>query len=141
MNFKLWLENNILPIENTPLINGAYHFTGKSEESPNFLNDINPLRIATKQSKPNKQYGGFYIGPLDHAKLYGGIGYKINLKPNTTVLYNPEQIIDRITINQIQDYQNQNIDVLWGKDVRGKPQGIITNKNAIQNINKLKDIP
>lgn len=142
MKFKLWLEENtpnVLTVQKTPIQNGVYHFTGRNEDisEQEFFNNIDPTRLATKQFKPGREYGGFYVGPLDHAKLYGGTGFKITLKPNANVLYNPEQTIDRVSIKQIQNLQQQNIDVLWGKDIRGKQQGIITNKNAIQNVTRL----
>lgn len=100
------------------------------------LDQIDPFKIASKQNKKGREYGGFYVGPLDHADQYPGSHLsRIEIDPKANVLVGG--MIDRVSVSELKAYLSQGIDMLWGKDIRGLEQGIIINKSAIKKYDSI----
>lgn len=102
----------------------------------NTADQIDPFRIASKQNKKGRSYGGFYVGSLDHAKTYpGSMLLKIEIDPNAKVLEMKNLgSTDRLDISVLKSYANEGIDMIWGKDIRGLEQGLILNTKVITAI-------
>ena len=100
------------------------------------LDEIDPFRIASKQSKRGRNYGGFYVGSLDHAKMYpGNFLLKLKIDPSAKVLtVSGVGKTDRLDISSLRLHMDQGIDIIWGEDIRGFEQGIIINKNIIKGV-------
>lgn len=97
---------------------------------------IDPFRIALKQNKKGRNYGGFYVGSLDHAeKYFGGILLKIEISPNARVLVMKNAgSTDRLSVDTLKSYAENGVDIIWGKDIRGLEQGLILNTKVITSI-------
>lgn len=97
---------------------------------PEGLASIDPLRPAQKQQKKGRNYGGFYVGPESHASLYPGTRYGFDIAPNARV-FRVNQVIDRIPVETLQTLRDQGVDIIYGKDIRGKEQGVVLNMAAL----------
>jgi hypothetical protein len=109
------------------------------------LNAIQLFNPNAKQNKNNKKYGGFYTtNPTDinQAQKYAtptGSIYKIEIKPNANIITKNNDIT-RLSQNTINQYLNNNIDIIKGKDPRGYTEYAIINTNIITNITKLTNL-
>lgn len=90
-----------------------------------------------KQGKNGRSYGGFYAAGEDRisdAQGYAGEGgsvYQIDLKPNA-VVEEKSGDITRLSEQTINEYRGRGVDVVVGKDPRGRTEYAIINKDAIQ---------
>jgi hypothetical protein len=130
-SFNEWMnEQNTIPFSKLG-INKVYH--KGSVSSPE---QIDPFRLAIKQNKKGRSYGGFYVGDLKHAQMYPGENLlEISINPNAKVLL--AGMVDRMQISDLKNYANQGIDMIWGNDIRGEKQGLVLNKNAILSIKNI----
>jgi hypothetical protein len=106
------------------------------------LDDIDIIREpgATKQGKKGRVYGGFYAtANPEEAQGYadmageGNTVYEVNLKPDA-VVEQKEGDITRLTPAQISDYRARGVDVVVGKDVRGRTEHVVINKDAVTSL-------
>lgn len=98
---------------------------------------------ATKQGKKGRVYGGFYAtANPDEAAAYanmageGNTVYEVQLRPDA-VVETIENDISRISPQKIEEYRARGIDVVVGKDVRGRTEHVVVNKDAVTG---LKDV-
>jgi hypothetical protein len=119
-------DQNIVPFSQLG-IGSVYH-----KGDANSIDQIDPFRLARKQNKKGRSYGGFYVGPLVHANTYpGNYLMKIDINPNARVLVS--DVVDRLDVRDLSNHMNNGVDMMWGKDIRGFDQGVIINKRAITN--------
>ncbi|PTR05689.1 MULTISPECIES: hypothetical protein [unclassified Novosphingobium] len=105
------------------------------------VNDIAIIRTdGQKQGKKGRVYGGFYAtGKLDEAQGYADMGegggkvYRVDLAPGATV-ENREGDITRLTPETIDEYRARGVDVVVGKDPRGRTEYAVINKDAIKGL-------
>lgn len=118
-----------------------YH--GGLSENFDFSN-LDVLRPAMRQQKRGRNYAGFYMydqANKTNAFKYGdGYAHGINLKSDAKVAEYPD-ITDRLSQETLQEYIDKGYDVLKGKDVRGRTEYILLNKNAIQETGYLTTPP
>ena len=100
------------------------------------FNNLDVLKLAEKQAKKGKDYAGFYMYDPSlkmSAYKYGeGIGaHKINIDRNAKVLDLGD--VERVPRTEIQKYKDLGYDMLTGKDVRGRREYVLLNKDAIKN--------
>ena len=95
---------------------------------------------ATKQGKKGRVYGGFYTTPnqeeaLGYANMVDGDNtvYRVGLKPDA-VIGHKEGDITRLSPEQISEYRARGVDVLVGKDIRGRTEHVIINRDAVQSL-------
>lgn len=92
-----------------------------------------------KQGKKGRVYGGFYGADesrVSDAEGYAGDGgtiYRIELKPDA-VVEQKEGDITRLTEQAITEYRAQGVDVVVGKDPRGRTEYAVINKDAIKSF-------
>jgi hypothetical protein len=100
------------------------------------IEEVDPFRIASKQNKRGRSYGGFYVGSLDHAKMYpGNFLLKLKIDPSAKVLMvSGVGKTDRLDIDSLRLHMDKGVDIIWGKDIRGFEQGVIINKNIIKGV-------
>lgn len=107
--------------------------------------DISIIREpgATKQGKKGKVYGGFYTTTNpEEASAYAAMAqgdntvYQVQLKPDA-VIEQKEGDITRLTPQQINDYVSRGVDVVVGKDVRGRIEHVIVNRDAVVGMQDL----
>jgi hypothetical protein len=110
--------------------------------------DIDVFRLATKQGKHNRNYAGFYMfGEELKNKAYHyaeqtnlannttdkGV-IKIELDPNLNIkTFDRLFEIDRLTQEQLLNYQNEGYDLIKGKSIEGY-QYVLLNKDKIENV-------
>lgn len=105
------------------------------------LADIQIVREpgATKQGKRNRVYGGFYgTSKLEEAQGYaeateGSTVYRIELAPDAKV-ETKEGDVTRLSAQTIQEYRDRGVDVVVGKDPRGRTEYVVINKDAITGL-------
>ena len=105
------------------------------------LDDIQIVREpgATKQGKKNRVYGGFYgTSKLEEAQGYaeateGSTVYRIELTPDAKV-ETKEGDVTRLSAQTIQEYRDRGVDVVVGKDPRGRTEYVVINKDAITGL-------
>ena len=97
--------------------------------------DLNVLRLASKQAKRGKDYAGFYM--YDSSNQPGAFGYGmgeahgIKIADNAKV-FNANFNTERLSVNELMNYQNQGYDLIKGQNVFGEPEYILLNKDAIE---------
>jgi hypothetical protein len=99
-------------------------------------------RADTKQGKGKTQFGGFYASSeerLSDAEGYANMGgkpgavFNVDLSPGAVVVpYTGD--ITRISKDTMEAQRAAGADVLVGKDVRGRTEYVVINKDAIQNF-------
>ena len=113
------------------------------------LDDINIVREpgATKQGKKGRVYGGFYATTNpEEAQGYadmageGNTVYAVQLRPDA-VVEQKEGDITRLTPQQIDAYRARGVDVVVGKDVRGRTEHAIINKDAVVGLQDTQAAP
>jgi hypothetical protein len=102
---------------------------------------------ATKQGKKGRVYGGFYAtANPDEAQEYAGMAgpentvYEVSLAPNATV-ENIEGDITRLSPQRIEEFRARGVDVVVGKDVRGRTEHAIINKSAVTGLTDVNAAP
>jgi hypothetical protein len=102
------------------------------------LDQIEIIRTeGQKQGKKGRVYGGFYGAAEDRlsdAEGYAGEGgtvYEIGLRPGA-VVEEREGDITRLKQSVIEEYLARGVDVVVGKDPRGRTEYAIINRDAIQ---------
>lgn len=100
--------------------------------------DIKVLgRTGQKQGKAGRAYGGFYAADaasIADAQGYAGDGgtvYRIDLVPGA-VVEDKEGDITRLSESAINEYRARGVDVVKGKDPRGRTEYAIINEAAVQ---------
>jgi hypothetical protein len=109
------------------------------------IQDIDPFRVATKQFKRGREYGGFYMGDEGVAGKYAQQGampsvHRIDLMPNARVAdLESGRLIDRIKVDELKELSKQ-ADVLRGYGIGAKPeqQYILLNKDAVRGVKLVK---
>jgi hypothetical protein len=106
-------------------------------------------RAGTKQGKGKAQFGGFYASSeerLSDAEGYAAMGsspgavFNVDLVPNAVISpYNKD--ITRISKEEIEEQRAAGVDVLTGKDPRGRTEYVIINKAAIQDFTRREPAP
>lgn len=92
-----------------------------------------------KQGKKGRVYGGFYAADEDRisdAQGYAGEGgtiYRIELQPGA-VIEEKSGDITRLSQSDIESYRARGVDVVTGKDPRGRVEYAIINKDAIASM-------
>jgi hypothetical protein len=99
-------------------------------------------RAGTKQGKKKAQFGGFYASSeesVSDAESYANMGSKpgavfnVDLSPGAVVVpYTGD--ITRISKDTMEAQRAAGADVLVGKDVRGRTEYVVINKDAVQNF-------
>lgn len=105
------------------------------------LDDVQIVREpgATKQGKNNRVFGGFYAtNKRAEAEGYANMAedttvYKVELKPGS-VIENKEGDITRLSPSLIEGYRERGVDVVVGKDPRGRTEYAIINKDAVADL-------
>lgn len=109
------------------------------------IDDVEIVREpgATKQGRKGRVYGGFYAtANPDEAAHYasmageGNTVYEVQLRPDA-VVETIENDISRISPQKIDEYRARGIDVVVGKDVRGRTEHVVVNKDVVTG---LKDV-
>lgn len=118
---------------------GVVLFHGSSSADLN-LDSIEIIRKdGQKQGKKGRVYGGFYAADesrVSDAEGYAGQDgtvYRIELKPGA-VIEDKEGDITRLSEAAINDYLARGVDVVRGKDPRGRVEYAIINKDAISSF-------
>lgn len=95
---------------------------------------------ATKQGRKGRVYGGFYLTTnLEEARAYADMAggnntiYEVQIRPNAVVAQR-EGDITRLSPKMIEDYRNNGVDVVVGKDVRGRTEYVVINQNVITGL-------
>lgn len=105
-----------------------------SSDNPNLtLEDIEIVREGARQGRRGRATAGFYTSPdADYAARYGGNTYEVELQPwaNIQDASSAEELM-RITPERRQEYLERGVDVLRGTDIRGLPETVILNRDAI----------
>jgi len=101
-------------------------------------------RAGTKQGKGKTQFGGFYASSeerLSDAEGYAAMGgtpgavFNVDLVPDAVISpYNKD--ITRISKEEIEAQRAAGVDVLTGKDPRGRTEYVVINKDAIQDFTR-----
>ena len=105
------------------------------------VDDIQIIREpgATKQGKKGRTYGGFYAtSKIDEAQGYadmaeGSTVYRVQLAPGSKV-ETKEGDVTRLSASTIEEYRNRGVDVVIGKDPRGRTEYVVINKDAITGL-------
>ena len=128
-NTKLNNNSTVIPHED------QFDFWHGGLESDFDFGNLDVFRKASKQSKRNRNYAGFYMysTPRQQGAFNYGFGeaHGIKLKPEAKKLkvdFNTE----RMEAQELQNYRNQGYDYIEGKDIWGAPEYILLNKDAIQ---------
>lgn len=99
-------------------------------------------RTDAKQSKRGRSFGGFYLTSLaDEAQAAGysrmGDGtptlYDVRIKPDTKILEKTGDIM-RLDDNYINQLVNDGYGLIVGKDVRGRTEYVVLDKNAVEGM-------
>lgn len=105
------------------------------------LDDIQIIREpgASKQGKKGRTYGGFYATEkLDEAQGYanmaeGSTVYRVQLAPGSKV-ETKEGDVTRLSASTIDEYRSRGVDVVVGKDPRGRTEYVVINKDAVTGL-------
>lgn len=105
------------------------------------LDDIQIIREpgASKQGKKGRTYGGFYATEkLDEAQGYadmaeGSTVYRVQLAPGSKV-ETKEGDVTRLSASTIEEYRSRGVDVVVGKDPRGRTEYVVINKDAVTGL-------
>ena len=106
------------------------------------LDDLQIVREpgATKQGRKGRVYGGFYATENEsEAIVYanmageGNTVYEVQLRPDA-VVENIEGDITRLSPQKIDEYRARGVDVVVGKDVRGRTEHVVINKDAVTGL-------
>ncbi|MBO5530316.1 MAG: hypothetical protein J5970_02865 [Bacilli bacterium] len=112
------------------------------------INNIDIYRLATKQGKQDRNYAGFYM--FDENRRDGAFHYaeqtnsventtdrgvvRIEMDSNLNIKTLDRMFeIDRISQEQLQEYRNQEYDLVSGRSFDGQ-QYVLLNKDKIKNI-------
>jgi hypothetical protein len=105
------------------------------------LDNVDTDRLATKQNKKGRTYGGFYgTTNVDEAKGYAGENghvHEIKIKDGSKTL-ETDRDVTRLSQEDRDAYRKQGVDVLIGKDPRGRTEHVILNKSAIESFSRQK---
>lgn len=111
--------------------------------SPNQALSLDDVQIiggeGRKQGKKGRSYGGFYAADessITDAEGYAGEGgkvYAVDLKPDA-VMEEKQGDITRLSEQTINEYRARGVDVVKGKDPRGRTEYAIINRDAIVRI-------
>lgn len=117
------------------------------------LKDIKIIRKSgQKQGKKGRVYGGFYAtSKLDEAQGYadmseGSTVYRVQLRPDAKV-ETKDGDVTRLTEAAIAEYRNRGVDVVVGKDPRGRTEYVVINEASIAGLQdtrkgrSTKDLP
>lgn len=92
----------------------------------------------SKQSRNGRTYGGFYVTEkLEEARGYSKMGegkptvYEIDLISNTKI-QDIEEDVTRLSPKVIEELRTAGVDVVRGKDIRGRVEYAIINEKAIE---------
>jgi len=102
---------------------------------------------ATKQGKRGRVYGGFYTTEkLNEAEQYAAMlgedntVYEVQLNPSAVVeTYAGD--ITRLSPQRIEEFRNRGVDIVVGKDVRGRTENVIINKEAVASFTDINKPP
>lgn len=104
------------------------------------IKDIKIIRESgQKQGKKGRVYGGFYAtSKLDEAQGYadmtdGATIYRVQLRPDAKV-EKKDGDVTRLSAQTISDYRSRGVDVVVGKDPRGRTEYVIINEAAIAGL-------
>lgn len=106
------------------------------------LDNIDLNRPGSKQNKPGKTYGGFYLTDetsLEWSKDYArekGYLHGFLIKKEAKIL-ETNKIIDRLSQEE-RDLAAQEYDLIKGKDILGRTQFVLLNKDVIEQISSDK---
>ena len=106
------------------------------------LSDIDLFRVATKQKGCHGgDYAGFYLtDSMDVAERYNGFSdgggvFEVKVKSNARVL-DYESDVTRIKKDALKEYAND-YDLIRGKNVLGKVEYVLLNKNAVGSFREI----
>jgi hypothetical protein len=109
------------------------------------IDDVEIVREpgATKQGRKGRVYGGFYATEKESEAIAyanmageGNTVYEVQLRPDA-VVETIEGDITRLSPQKIEEYRARDVDVVVGKDVRGRTEHVVINKGALTG---LKDV-
>lgn len=130
----LWLEELQADAERARSVT-LYHGSPRTDMAQA---DIKVLgRTGQKQGKAGRSYGGFYAADaasIADAQGYAGEGgtvYRIDLVPGA-VIEEKEGDITRLSESAIAEYRSRGVDVVKGKDPRGRTEYAIINEAAVR---------
>jgi hypothetical protein len=101
------------------------------------LDDIDLLRLSSRQQKKGRDYAGFYMSPdinegswalkYNQQNPESGL-HKISL-PKESKVYEYSSSIERIKKSELEDLMNQGYDYISGKNIFGQPEYVLLNKD------------
>lgn len=106
-------------------------------------------RTDAKQSKRGRSFGGFYLtSKADEAQAtgYANMGdgtptlYDVRIKPDTKILEKTGDIM-RLDDNYINQLVNDGYGLIVGKDVRGRTEYVVLDKNAVESFGARSEAP
>jgi hypothetical protein len=106
------------------------------------LEGVEIIREGAKQGKRGRKTGGFYatsVADAEQAAGYAAMTGKngqvldVIVKPGTRILQYDKDIT-RLSEQTINDLRSQNYGLLVGKDVRGRTEYVVIDKNAIESL-------
>lgn len=116
-----------------------YH-GGLPEETT--LETIDLSRSGTQQNKPGRTYGGFYLTDEsskrwsdDYARARNGNVHGFWIDPSSRIVEVNGTNIDRLSQQQ-RDAYAEKYDLIKGKDLMGRAQFVLLNKDVVKGVGK-----
>lgn len=135
---KLALDNNGEPVFNTKNEDSISFWHGGLPSDFN-IDELDVMRLASKQQKKGRQYAGFYMydetqkgGAETYSKQTGQGLHRFDISKSANILELGN--IERVSKDKLLEYQSQGVDILKGVDVRGRVEYILLNKDVIINV-------
>lgn len=106
------------------------------------LDDVEIVREGAKQGKRGRRTGGFYTTAVEnadqaeqYARMTGEAGQVLDVvvAPGTRIL-RIDSDIARLSEDQINEWTGQGYGLVIGRDVRGRTEYVIIDRNAIQSV-------
>ncbi len=121
----------------------SFYHGGLSEDFN--INDLDVNRLAEKQQKRGRNYAGFYLydetqksGAETYSNQTGKGLHRFDIREDANILELGN--IERVTKEQLEEYRKQGYDLIKGKDVRGRTEYVLLNKDVVVNVVNEKQI-
>ena len=103
------------------------------------LSDIDVLRSSVRQQKGKTDFGGFYMSPdigknsfaVKYHEANNGSGLHQITLPSDSKVYEYPYNMERIPRDDLKDLLSKGYDYISGKNVFGKPEYILLNKDRV----------
>lgn len=103
------------------------------------IDQLDVTRLAQKQQKKGRTYAGFYLydetskkGAESYSSQTGKGLHRFEVDKNSKIL--ELNSIERVTRKQLREYKEQGYDLLKSKDVRGRVEYILLNKDIVKDV-------